>query len=42
MALRDDVIEDVGGVVAIREIADLVDDEHVRRDVARECIGELR
>lgn len=30
MALRDDVVEDVRSVVAVREIADLVDDEHVR------------
>lgn len=29
MALRDDVIEDVRGVVAVRQVADLVDDEHV-------------
>ena len=36
MTLVDDVEEHVGGVVAVREVADLVDDEHVRFEVARE------
>lgn len=30
MALRDDVIEDVRGIVAVGQVADLVDDQHVR------------
>jgi hypothetical protein len=36
VAAVDDVIEDVRGVVAVREVADFVDDEHVRLDVASE------
>ena len=36
VTLVDDVEEHVGGVVAVREVADLVDDEHVRFEVARE------
>jgi hypothetical protein len=34
--LVDDVEEHVGGIVAVREVADLVDDEDSWADVARE------
>ncbi len=34
VAVVDDVVEDVRGVVAVGEVADLVDDEHVGPDVA--------
>jgi hypothetical protein len=34
MALGDHVIEDVRGIVAVRQVADFVDDEHVRHDVS--------
>ena len=30
MALRDVVVEDVRGVMAVGQVADLVEDEHVR------------
>lgn len=36
VALVDDVVEDIGGVVAEREVADLVDDEDTGSDVALE------
>ena len=35
VAVVDDVEEHVGGVGAVGEVADLVDDEHVRVSVAR-------
>ncbi|MFO0738193.1 MAG: hypothetical protein U0270_20035 [Labilithrix sp.] len=35
MPLVDDVEEDVGGIVAVREVADLVDDQHARMRVVR-------
>jgi hypothetical protein len=41
MSVVDDVVEHVGGVLAVREVADLVANEHVRRDVAHERVGEL-
>ncbi len=40
VALVDDVEEHVGGVGAVGEVADLVDDEHGRVGVARERLGE--
>ena len=36
VAIVDDVIEDVRGIVAVGEVADFIDDEHVRLDVASE------
>lgn len=41
MALGHDVVEDVRGVGAVGQIAHFVDDEHVRRDVREERIGEV-
>jgi hypothetical protein len=40
VALVDDVEEHVGGVGAVGEVADFIDDEHVRMDVAGECLAE--
>jgi hypothetical protein len=40
IALGHDVVEDVRGIGAVGEVTDLVDDEHVRSDVASERIGE--
>jgi hypothetical protein len=37
VALVDHVVEHVGSVVAVGEVADLVDDEHVRSQINREC-----
>ena len=41
MPLVDDVEEHVGGVGAVGEIADLVDDEHGRMRVGRQRLREL-
>jgi hypothetical protein len=41
VALVHDVVEHVGGVVADREVANLVDDEVVRADVGGEGLAEL-
>ena len=41
MPLVDDVEEHVGGVGAVGEIADLVDDQDGRMRVGRERMGEL-
>jgi hypothetical protein len=41
VSVVDDVIEDASRVVAVGEVADLVDDEHMRLDVAAERITEL-
>jgi hypothetical protein len=35
------VVQDVRRILPVREIADLIDDQHVRRDVAHEGVGEL-
>lgn len=40
VALVDDMEQDVGGVVAVGEVADLVDHEYVRLHVARESAAE--
>jgi hypothetical protein len=40
VAVVDDVEEDVSGVRAIAEIADLVDDEHVGMRVGRQRVPE--
>jgi hypothetical protein len=40
MPTVDDVVEHVGRVGAVREVADLVDDEEVGMDVALERVGE--
>ncbi len=40
VAVVDHVVEDVRGVWAVREIADLIDHEHVRADVADERFTE--
>src|ERR1043165_2777440 len=37
----DDVVEDVRGVVAVREVANLVDDEDVRLHVLCKCLTKL-
>jgi hypothetical protein len=37
----DDVEEDVGGVVAVGEVTDLVDDEHMWLDEAGEGLSKL-
>lgn len=36
VAAVDDVVEHVGCVVAVREVADFIDDKHVRLDVTSE------
>jgi len=41
VAVVDDVIEDVGGIVAVGEITDLVDNEHVGAYVFREGLAQL-
>ena len=41
VAVVDDVIEDVGCIVSVGEVANLVDDEHVRSHVDGECVAEL-
>ena len=40
VALVDDVVQDVRRVGAVREVADLVDDEHVRPHVAHEGLAQ--
>jgi hypothetical protein len=40
VAVVHDVVEHVGGVIAVGEVADLVDDEHVRLHVAPEGLAE--
>jgi hypothetical protein len=40
MAMIDDVIEHVRRIGAVGQVADLVDDEDIRRDVATERVGE--
>jgi hypothetical protein len=40
VALVDDVEEDVRGIVAVGQVADLVDDEDVRFDVGRERLAQ--
>jgi hypothetical protein len=41
VSIIDHVVEDVGRVGAVGEVADLVDDEHVRPHVGRECLAHL-
>lgn len=41
VAVVDDVIEHVGCIVSVGEVANLVDDEHVRAHVDGECVAEL-
>ena len=41
VALGHDVVENVRGVGTVGEVADLVDHEHVGRDVTAERIGEV-
>lgn len=41
MPLVDDVEEDVRGVVAVGEVADLVHDQDVRSQVARQRVAQL-
>jgi hypothetical protein len=41
VAIVDDVVEDVGGVVAVGEVANLVDDEDVRAHVEGEGIAQF-
>ncbi len=41
VAIVDDVVEDVRGVVAVRDVANLVDDKHVRLHVARDGVVKL-
>ena len=40
VAVVDDVEEDVGGIGAVGEVADLVDDEHVRVDILAEGLAQ--
>ncbi len=40
VAVVDDVEEDVGGIRAVGEVADLVDHEHVRVHVLRERLAQ--
>jgi len=40
MTVVDDVEEDVGGVRAVGEVADLIDDEHVRLKVVQQAIAQ--
>jgi hypothetical protein len=35
----DDVEEDIGGVAAVGQVADLVDDEDIDVDVGGECVA---